>query len=200
MLSSLCGSNSSDGFHSLKTASQGLFGENREKKGCFGGLLKTLGCVVGVFIEGQANPTWRERASPEGSRALAIKSRICFFCSDDWMQQNRKRRLCNKLFPFPGGGMVPGCSVGLETWIWGCGDVGPTLRSSVSPPGVQILQDSTRSSLQCNPSSFLAAGISGKLGAGQEGLIPAEDLQGSKVPDKHRNLQCIQGAHCNSSS
>lgn len=52
----------------LKTAF--LFGENRGKRGCFGEVLKTLGLVAGVFIEGQANPTWRERASLEGSRDL----------------------------------------------------------------------------------------------------------------------------------
>lgn len=155
---------------------QGLFVENRGKRGCFGGFLKTSELVAGVFIEGQANPTWRERASQEGSRALAVKLRICLFCSEDVILETRKSRVCSKLSsPLCQAGEWAQAVVwdmGMGIWIWGCGsgfgdmDMGLWVHrqpwgSSVSPPAVQILQDRTGSPLQCNSSSFLAAGISG---------------------------------------
>lgn len=150
---------------------------------------ENFGLVVRVFIEGQANPTWRERASPEGSRALAIKLRICWFCSADVTQQNRKSRVCNKLSP-PlcqegewSQAVVWDMGMGLGIWVHGlpCGSsVSPHLYKSCSTGADQL----------CNviPARFWGLGfqeLTGKVGSremGQEGLTPAVHLQGSEVP------------------
>lgn len=140
---------------------------------------------------------WRKRAGPEGSRALAIKLRICSFCSDDVTQQNRKSRVCSKVSPpLSQEGNGASCSVGS-----GNGDTEMGLGVHALPcltPVVQILQDRARKPLQCHPSSFLSAGISlaklGAVGVGQEGLVPSCGSAGFKGPTLQINTETFSAS------